>query len=162
MVFSCKTTNIVTVKSNEKTTTKCPDDGVCSFEVIPNTSMQLTFDDTGALFPKFLDSDGIVLKYEYKRDEQPQLADDGYSELIYLEISKEDLEHGIQNLKLHKINLVFARLCFCRGASGYYKILEGNISITKQKNKEYHIELSFHSNEVPQIINQVSENFVIE
>ena len=162
VVFSCKTSSIVTMKPIEKTNRNCPDDGVCSIEIIPNTSIQLIADETGALFPKFLNNDTVVLKYEYKRDEQPQLADDEYSELIYLEISKEDLEHEIQNLDLNKMKLVYARLCFCRGASGYYKITEGNISIKKQKNKEYHIELSFHTNEVPQIINHISENFVIE
>lgn len=166
MFGSCKTSSDIGLRSNNETkinaTTNCPEDGSCAFETIPNSSMTIMTDGIGALYPQFHESNALILKFEYKKDELPNLEDDGYSELIYLEINKDQLELELKNSELDEVKLLYARLCYCKGLTGYYKITNGHLSITKKKNEEYHLELSFQTNEVPQIINHISETFVIK
>lgn len=163
---SCKSSSKNDVNSNSDNklnlTTNCPENGSCTFEIIPNSSMNILTDDTGALYPQFQESDAFILKFEYTRDEQPDIEDDGYSELIYLEINKDISKLELTNSELDHVKLLFARLCYCRGASGYYKIRDGHLTITKKENNEYHMDLSFQTNEVPQIIKRISETFIIK
>lgn len=166
LVFSCKTSEIP--KSNSSVedtillTTNCPDDGTCTFDVIQNSSMKILTDDIGALYPQFYKSEAIVLKFEYKKEEQTNTADGGYTELIYLEIDKEDLELELENSKLEQVKLLFGRLCFCKGSSGYFKITDGNLSIKKKNEDSYRIDITFTTKEVPQIITAISETFSLK
>ncbi|MCB0447302.1 MAG: hypothetical protein KDD03_07280 [Gelidibacter sp.] len=166
MVFCCKTSEIpksnLSVEDKISLTTNCPDDGTCTFEVIPNSSMKILTDDTGALYPQFYKSEAVVLKFEYKKNEQVNTADGGYSELIYLEINEDDLELELENSKLEQVKLLFGRLCFCRGSSGYFKITDGSLSIKKIGNDTYRIDITFTTNKVPQIINSISETFSLK
>lgn len=166
LVFSCKTSVIDNQATNDEIksnlTSNCPNDGSCTFEIISNSSMQITSDETGALYPKFLKSESMVLKYEYKRNEQSNIADDGYSELIYLEIKKDDLELELKNFELKQVKLLFARLCFCRGETGYFEVTDGHLSIFKKNDIDYQIDLTFKTDKVPQLINHISETFVLK
>lgn len=141
---------------------ECPKDGVCSMEVLKNKSLSIKSDEFGSLYPQINEGKFTVLKFEYSRNEIPNTEDSGYREIIYMQLDPESLETELQGKDLSKINLLFGRLCFCKGQTGYYKITDGHLSITKKENNEYHMDLSFQSNEVPQIINHISENFVIK
>ncbi len=166
LLFSCKTSTIYNESSgsdNKKILANaCPADGSCFFEAIPNSTMTILKDDIGALYPQFFESDAIILKFEYKRDEQPHTHDGGYNELIYLEIRKDQLEIDLRNSELDKVKLLFGRLCYCKGSSGYYMITDGHLLIKERNKGKYHMELSFQTTEVPQIINRISETFTIK
>ena len=51
--------------------------------------------------------------------------------------------------------MLFGRFCFCRGATGYYKVKEGNLKL-KKINETYQLDFDFKINEVPQIISKIS------
>jgi hypothetical protein len=136
----------------------CPDDGVCSFEVLKNSSLKLLEDSNGKLYPEISEGDKIVLKFEYKRNEIPNTADSSYSELIYIEVEPNKMTIDLRGSNLGKAKILFARLCFCRGQTGYYKISNGNLTISKQSDS-YRFNLEFKVDEVPQIITVINQSF---
>lgn len=142
--------------------TECPKDGVCNMEFIKNKTLSIEVDEFGSLYPRIDEGRFTILIFEYKRNEILDTADSGYREIIYMQLDPESLEMELNGKDLLKVNLLFGRLCYCKGSTGYYKITDGHLLITKREKGEYHIELSFKTSEVPQIINRISETFVIK
>ncbi|PNQ74847.1 hypothetical protein C1T31_01530 [Hanstruepera neustonica] len=159
LFFACKSGQQTNV--SEKLESLCPNDGTCSFEVLKNKSIDLKFDGLGQLYPDIIDSNKMVVKFEYKRNEIPNTADSGYREIIYLELEPNKPELDINDSELEITKALFARLCFCRGQTGYYRINKGSLSVKGIKEGLYRLEFSFNIGEVPQIINSVSGNFNI-
>jgi hypothetical protein len=161
IIISCNAKQKTLLK-NEKvnTSTICPQDGVCTFEVLQNKSLKLLKDGIGKLYPDISYGDKIILKFEYKRNEIQNAVDDNYSELIYVELNPNNLNIELENSDLQEVKLLFARLCFCRGQTGYYKVKKGSLSITK-KNENYQFKLEFKIDEVPQIITSINKFFVL-
>ncbi|WP_299883415.1 hypothetical protein [uncultured Lacinutrix sp.] len=157
---SCKASKKKDLKTNSKSVmVNCPKDGICTFEVLKNKSLQVEKDDIGSLYPILLDGKTNVLKFEYKRNEIPNTQDGNYSELIYVELPQK-----IENIKLNDTNLnsakvLFARLCFCRGQTGYYKVSKGQLEINKNDDDSFNFKLNFKIDEVPQIITVIEESF---
>lgn len=145
----------------EHLTTDCPENGVCAFEVLHNKSLKLLKDGIGKLYPDISDGDNIILKFEYKRNEIPNTMDSSYRELIYVELDPNNLTLELENSQLKEVKLLFARLCFCRGQTGYYNVNKGKLSITK-KGDNYQFNLDFEINEVPQIITSISQSFILK
>ena len=163
LLFSCaskqKTTVVDDVKIN---TSPCPEDGVCDFEVLFNQSFTIEKDGIGALYPKISAGNKTVLKFEYKRNEIPNTVDGQYSELIYLELDPDQLEIDLKDESLKNVKALFARLCFCRGQTGYYKINQGELSIKKLPDNQYHLKITFKVSEVPQVISNIEEVIYIK
>lgn len=158
--ISCKTTKEKDLKTGLKlNTSNCPSNGVCTFEVLKNQSLEIKKDAIGALYPSLIEGDTHILKFEYKRNEIANTQDGHYSELIYVEIPQtiENIEVSNNDLAKHKI--LFARLCFCRGQTGYYKITQGNLKLKEIGKGEYNLQLDFKTDEVPQVITSVNETF---
>ncbi len=162
-VYSCKSTSENSL-SQKKTisNSECPSDGTCSFKTSYDKSFTLIKDEFGNAYPKFIDDESILLTFTYKRNEIPNTADGGYEEIIYIQLDRNNLELNLKDKELKNVNLTFARLCFCRGATGYYSIDSGHLSIKKVDKKTYQVNLSFKAQEVPQIINEISETFVVD
>jgi len=160
LLFSCaskqKTVVVDDIKLNASV---CPEDGVCALEVLSNQSFSIEKDGIGALYPKISEGNKIILKFEYKRNEIPNTVDGHYSELIYLELSPENLEIDLKDAELKNVNALFARLCFCRGQTGYYKINQGQLSIKKLSENQYNLKIGFKIDEVPQVITVIDEVF---
>ena len=161
LISSCNAKQkVLIVKEVDKTISFCPDDGVCTFEVLQNKSLSILKDEFRNLYPKISDGDNIILKFEYKRNEIPNTVDGHYSELIYVELNSNKLIIELENSKLQEVNLLFARLCFCRGQTGYYKVKKGKLSISKENDK-YQFNLEFKIDEVPQIITSINQTFTL-
>lgn len=162
-VYSCKTThkNLMSEK-NTNSQTECPSDGKCSFKTSYNKSINLINDDLGQPYPKFSDDNSILLTFEYERNEIPNTADGHYKEIIYIQLDRNNLELNLKDKQLKNVKLTFARLCFCRGQTGYYNIDDGSLSIKNINKKTYEINLDFKTNEVPQIINEIKETFILD
>ena len=157
---SCKVVPEVNSEvSKEISSLTCPVEGTCKLEVIKNSHLEIKTDEFGILYPQIDDGLFMVLKFEYIRNEIPETADSGYRELIFLQLNPEQMEMEIQNKNLSTVNLLFARLCFCRGQTGYYKINMGRLSVKKIQDKTYLVDLEFKTDEVPQVINHISETF---
>lgn len=149
---------VLTVKEVDKITSFCPDDGVCTFEILENKSLKILQDEFGNLYPEISEGNNIILKFQYKRNEIPNAVDSSYSELIYVELDPNNLILDLDNSQLQNVKLLFARLCYCKGQTGYYKVKNGILSISKENDK-YQINLEFKVNEVPQVITSINEYF---
>ena len=149
---------VITEKDVGKTASFCPEDGACTFEVLQNKFLLIQEDEFGNLYPEVSDGDNIILKFDYNRNEIPNAMDSSYSELIYVELNPNKLIFKLENSQLQEVKLLFARLCFCRGQTGYYKVKNGKLSISKENDK-YRFNLEFKVNEVPQVITSINEMF---
>lgn len=149
-----KTENINIKRSNT-----CPEDGVCTFKVLKNKTYSIKKDEYGNSYSELLVGKKTVLKFEYERNELEGVQDSGYKELIYIEIDTNNLELNLRNEDLQKANIGFERLCFCRGQTGSYAIIQGHLKITKIKENEFNIVLDFKTDKVPQVITYINENF---
>ncbi len=157
--FSCNAKQKLLIEDKgENSTDKCPEDGICTFEILKNKTFEVKKDNLGNLYPEIFDGDNIILIFEYKRNEIPNTLDGNYSELIYVELNPNNLIIDLEDSKLQDAKLLFARLCFCRGQTGYYKVKSGKLSISREKDK-YQFNLEFKVNEVPQVITSISESF---
>ncbi len=163
LIFSCATkqnaTEINEIKINSIV---CPEDGVCTFEVLSNQSLSIEKDGIGALYPKISEGNKTIIKFEYERNEIPNTVDGHYSELVYIELSPEDLEIDLKDAELKNVKALFARLCFCRGQTGYYIISQGQLSIKKLLENQYNLKMSFKIDEVPQVISTIDEVFYVK
>ncbi len=161
IIISCNAKQKTLLKNEtNNTSTICPQDGVCTFEVLQNKSLKLLKDGIGKLYPDISEGDKIILKFEYKRNEIPNTVDGNYSELIYVELNQNNLNIELENSDLQEAKLLFARLCFCRGQTGYYKVTNGKLSIKKESNN-YKFNLEFIIDEVPQVITSINESFAL-
>jgi hypothetical protein len=148
------------MKTNLKTiNSTCPSDGVCSLEVLQNTSLEIKQDEIGALYPVLTEGTSTILKFEYKRNEIANTQDGQYSELIYAELPQNIKNIQLNNTDLSTVKLLFARLCFCRGQTGYYKVSNGELEIQKNVDGTFNFKLHFKIDEVPQVITFIDTSF---
>ena len=137
-------------------TSECPKDGTCTAELIRNKSMTVKQDEFGSTYYTLEESDSkSVVKYTYTRTVKGDVQDANYREEIVFETSSQLNENlNISGEALQNKNLLFGRFCFCRGQTGYYKINDGNLTITNGRV----INLDFKADKVPQIIKHITIN----
>ena len=116
----------------------------------------------GSYYTEVVEGGGYVFKFEYKRNEIPDTVDGHYIEQVFIELNEENLELQLRDSELKKANIMFARYCYCKGQTGFYRISQGNLSIKKTADKTYQLKLDFSQNEVPQIITQIQEVFSLD
>lgn len=146
--------------SNASISNNCPENGTCTFEVLKHKTLNISKDNLGETYPEIVDGNQLVLKFKYQKNKELNVADGHYIEEIYIELDPENLEKETAHFKAEK--LLFARLCFCKGQTGYYKIRSGNLSVKKIKNTRYQIDLQFKIDEVPQVITSISQIFSLK
>lgn len=139
----------------------CPKEGTCSFQVLNNKTLELHKSSIGKLYPKINNGNNIVCKFTYTKDRDDRYQDSQYIEELYFELPATDKEFTFENKELSKTKLVFARICFCKGQTGYYLINEGVISFKNLNNDLYQVNITFKSSEVPQIITSIEETITI-
>ncbi|WP_299250426.1 hypothetical protein [uncultured Lacinutrix sp.] len=139
----------------------CPEDGICSFNILKNKTYNIKIDEFGNSYSELLDGEKTVLKFEYKRNEIEGFQDSNYREVIYIEIDSKGLELNLTDVDLKKANVGFERYCFCRGQTGAYAISQGNLLLTNIKENEYSITLNFATDKVPHVIKIIKENFTL-
>ena len=159
-LVSCKAKSELTATTATKVSKKtCPEDGTCSFEIFKNKTLQIKTDNLGRMYPEMMDGIHSVLKFEYKKQGNANYADRGYREEIFIELTN-NLEVETEDLKDR--NLFFARWCYCKGQTGYYKINQGKLLVTKIDSINFQLHLSFKIEEVPQIINEINYTFSLQ
>jgi len=157
-LVSCKTKqDLLVEKKDTFYSTECPNDGTCTLELMPNKSIKTLYDDFGAIYVEIIDGASVVLKFEYKRNEIPNTMDSQYIEQVFMELDPNYMEVDLTDSELKNVNLLFARLCFCKGETGFYKIREGKLNIDKTDENNYQFHLIFKVNEVPQIITEIGQ-----
>lgn len=159
LIISCASKQNSVAGGQSKTITqKCPEDGVCTFEVSSNQSMNYEKDGIGMLYPKISEGEKLLIKFEYTRNEIPDTVDGSYRELVYLELDPNALDIELNDYKLQSVKALFGRFCYCKGQAGYYKLRKGQLRITKISNTEYSLRLNFTVSEVPQVLTSIEEN----
>ncbi len=166
LFITCKSqqTNSDKLLSEKKTITlfeNCPDNGNCSIEIFPNTELEVNQDAFGNLYPIINKGDKLIVKYLYKKIPIKNTTDSDYSEIIYLELNNDKINLNLQNEKLQEVKMLFGRICFCKGATGYYKVSNGNLQV-KMNREELIINLQFEVQKIPQIIHTINELIILK
>lgn len=138
----------------------CAENGNCTVEIFKNSEILARKDETGQLYVEIIPGAKNVLKYSYNRKSMEGIADSGYQEIILLEFESGEINLHLQNKNLLEANLIFGRLCYCKGESGYFRLTEGDLKLVAD-NKEIKVVLKFQA-EVPQIIHELKETIKLD
>ena len=161
IILNCKSNHASIYDNTQNSITKiCPEDGNCTIEVLNNKTLKTLKTSLGETYTEIVDGESIVIKFEYKRHDIPDTVDGQYSEQVLIELDKNNLE--TEEVLTSKSNVMFARFCYCKGQTGYYRVSQGNLSVKKIEEKTYQLVLDFKQNEVPQIITQIQNVFSLD
>jgi hypothetical protein len=137
--------------SNNQTLLNCPDDGLCKVEILKNQCISIKNDEFGKLYYELLPCDEKnVVRYIYTRSADEKYKDSGYREEVVFEVNSALSSMSLSDNTLQNMKMLFGRFCFCRGATGYYYIKNGDLKIDNYKGV-----LDFKIEEVPQIISHI-------
>ena len=139
--MSCKSTFVV----NEAllvNAVNCPENGDCTIELLPNTSLEFKKDEFGNLYPVISEGNKTIFKYIYTRKTVPNTQDSNYTELVFAELDSVISPKTFTNETLKDAKLHFGRLCYCKGETGYYPVKNGEFSITKSTKNSFKIDFS--------------------
>jgi len=164
--LSCKTsqTNTSLGQSTEKQiveTKDCINNATCTLEIIPKSSLLIKQDEFNNTYIEIEKGESTILKYQLKKDPIPNTADSNYSEILYFQIDGNTKELHLINEELKKVNMVYARLCYCKGTSGYFKVRNGELKLSIKKN-ELTLSANFSVENIPQIITQINEKIILQ
>ena len=133
----------------------CPENGVCKIQILKNKSLNVKTDDLGILYYQLSDNENTsVIQYTYDRKVEKGLEDAQHREEIIFEIKNITTELNLQDNSLQETKMLFGRLCFCRGQTGYYKVENGTLKL-QNTNEIITLDLNFKINEVPQLYDSV-------
>lgn len=147
---SKETTN--TIIGNDE----CPENGICAIELLKNKSLIVKSDEFGKLYYNLGDNESKnVIRYTFNKDKDETLQDSGYREEIIFEINTNTSELNLSGKELQETKMLFGRFCYCKGATGYYKIEDGTLLLKKGK-ENLDLNLNFKITEVPQIVTKIN------
>lgn len=141
-----------TILNNEA----CPESGICTIELLKNKSLNVKNDEFGKIYYNLEENDTKnVVRYTFEKDKDSTLQDSGYREEIIFEINTNLNELTLSGKKLQETKMLFGRFCYCKGATGYYKIENGTLLLKKEK-ENISLDLDFKITEVPQIVTKIN------
>jgi hypothetical protein len=132
VVLSC-TCKKKTAEENKKNTTRtvdsCPEGFACRLEVVPNHTMVIKTDGTGAVYFELEALKGTtVYRYEISQNQDQKYMDGGYREEIIFELPSDTADLNLSDTDLQQVKLIFGVWCYCKGKAGNYTITKGNFS----------------------------------
>lgn len=157
---SCNTNkhlNFIVKTPIQINTKNCVQNGKCELKLTPNKSIEFKKDKFGILYPKISDGENTLLTYTFNRNPIKNTQDSNYTEIIYATLPKNIKEISLTDNELKQVNLHFARLCFCKGETGYYPIEKGTFNITKTNKDSIKITCKFQVKNIPQIVSSFEE-----
>lgn len=141
---------IVTLES------ECPENGVCTIEVLKNKQLVVKADEFGSIYYQLTDQIGTsVIHYQYNRLVEEGLQDGNHREEILFEINNDVPKINLTDNELQNTKMLFGRHCFCRGQAGYFKVQKGQLQLENEKGI-MKVDLEFEISQVPQLFNTVS------
>lgn len=151
---SCKSTK--EINESKFVFEGCPDGGECEFEVIEDTRVFMAGDDQMGHFPKLESSKEMhTIKISYTKETMENLMDDEYIEVFYFTIGNDQNKINLSNSELYQANLIYGRICACRGQTGYEKIDQGNLEVNFSGNSQ-HIKLQAKPNKYPILMSELN------
>ena len=139
----------------------CPENGNCNFTIIPLSSLVIEQDEFGSLYPNIITGNKLIVKFQYQKKPIENTADSNYTEIIYFELDNDNINLHLQNEKLQEVKLLFGRLCYCKGETGYYKVNKGDLKVRMDYNN-LTLDLQFEVKKIPQIIQTINESIVFK
>jgi hypothetical protein len=140
----------------------CAPNGKCELSLTPNKSLIFKTDKFGNLYPEISEGENTLLTYTFKRNPIKNTQDSNYTEIIYATLPKNIKEISLANSELKQVNLHFARLCFCKGETGYYPIGNGTFKLTKTSKDSIKITCEFKVKNIPQVVSSFEETVSLE
>lgn len=153
-LLSLKEPRVITLES-------CPEKSNCTIEIIPHSTLIIKEDEFKNTYIEILKGPNTIIKYQYKKDEIPNTADGYYSEIVYIETDNYDKNIHLKNEQLQEVKMVFGRLCYCKGTSGYFSVIKGELELTVKKNK-LTLNTNFSVDNIPQIIANLNETIILD
>ena len=135
---------------------------MCSVELIPNKTIEFKVDKFGIVYPVISEGEKTLLKYTFNKNPIAKTQDSNYTEIIYAELDSTITELDLTDDSLQDVKLYFGRLCYCKGATGYYPIKKGTFKLSKASNSSIKIDVNFKISEVPQIISEIRETITLK
>jgi len=165
-ITGCKSKklNVSLEKLNEKhivTLSNCIDNAICKIEVIPKTSLLIKEDEFQNTYIEFEKSNNTIIKYELKKNELANVADSHYSESLFLEIDNYNKNIILKNEDLQQVKMIYGRLCYCKGTSGYFKVNSGFLELVLIRNK-LSLDTKFKVENIPQLVTEIHENISLQ
>lgn len=155
LLFSCSSQKKTDFTTASVSSSNCPKDGECTVRLEKNQRLDIKRDEYGSLYYNMVPSDEKnVIVYEFSRGFDEQLQDSGYREHIIIETDIANPEMSLSNFTLEHANVLFGRFCYCKGATGNFKIKEGTLDI-KRDGDELLVTMNFKVSEVPQEITMI-------
>ncbi len=134
----------------------CPEGGDCTFEVIQNSTLTLKTDPTGASYPEIEPGENVVVRYVFNKDPEPDVMDSNHAEYLYFEIGPGRVEISLTDSDLQKVKMIFGRVCFCKGETGYFPVRKGNLFVY-QNEGDLLVRGAFSVKKVPQTLKEIDE-----
>jgi len=149
---SCKSTK--EVNKNQLVFEGCPEGGECDFEIIENTRVFMAGDEQMGYFPKLEESDQMhTIKISYTKDSMENIMDDEYIEVFYFTIGQQENKINLADGELKKANLIYGRICACRGQTGYEKINQGSLKVNLS-NQNQKVDFKIKPNKYPILMSE--------
>jgi len=129
-ILSCKAQ--LPSKEELTLTSACPKDGTCQIELHKNKSLVVVYDNFGGMYYELKETDGkSVIHFQYNKTTEANLQDGHYREDLLLEINNNIKALNLQNAELQQTKLIFGRHCFCKGQTGYFKVVDGELNANR-------------------------------
>lgn len=155
VLFSCSSQKNSDLSKATVNPSDCPKDGICTVRLEKNKSLDIKTDEFGSIYYNLLEStDKNVIVYEFSRGFDKELQDSGYREEIVIEIDTANPEMELSDFTLEHAKVLFGRFCYCKGATGLFKIRDGNLSV-KKSDSGLSVKMDFKITEVPQVIEKI-------
>ena len=164
LFLSCKSQNTNTLINTQEfsSNTECPKDGDCSYELFPNSSINLVSREGTPSYTTIEKGNKTVFKFSFKRNVDQQAVDGHYIEEVFAEFDANISDLILENKELRKVNLILNRICYCKGNYGSYVVTKGQLTLKKTKKNTYSLRIDFKVDEVPQVITSISETLIIK
>ena len=133
----------------------------CSLEIIPNTTLIIKQDEFQNAYIEIEKGEKTIIKYELKKNELTNTADSQHTELIYFEIDNNCKSLSLSDEELQTVKMMYGRLCYCKGSSGYFKVTQGKLTYMNKDN-EMSIKLNFKVGKIPQLITEINETIKLK
>ena len=80
---------------------------------------------------------------------------------MYLEIDNYNKKIHLKNEELQQVKMIYGKLCYCKGSSGFFKVKNGDLELTLSKNK-LSLVTNFNVENIQQMVSQLNENILLK
>jgi len=166
LIVGCKSGKINTLlekldKKHITVLSNCIDNAQCTIEIIPNSNLMIKEDAFKNTYIEIENGVHTIIKYQFKKNELPNTADSQYAELLYLEIDNYNKRLHLKNEELQQVKMIYGKLCFCKGSSGFFKVKNGDLELLLSKNK-LSLITNFNVENMQQMVSQLNENIILK